>query len=150
MSKILILDPINALIQHLTNGKTANYSTVKTIAVYAGQLSDALKRNDIVKMRDLVPAVYVLLINSEPVSFDPEHIIDLLIVTESRSFDQLDKHTDAITICGQIANYLEINRGWTYNGVPYLIDESVLKVDTLTVDDRYSVFAIHLRITEKL
>lgn len=145
---ILILDPITGLIAHLTSGKAANYSTVKTIGIYAGQLADALKRTNIVKMRDPVPAVYAILIDSTPVQLIPEHVVDLLVVTESKSFDRLDKHTDAITICGEISNYLIQNQTWTYLGIPYTIDETQLKVQNLTIDDRYSVFRIGLSIEE--
>ena len=150
MSQTLVLDPLNAVKQHIENGNENYFSTVATIGIYAGQLSDALRKNNVVKLRDKVPAVYIILIDDTPIAFEPVHNIDLLIVTESRAFIKLDKHEDAATISGQIANYLKLNQGWKYGGLPYLIDESILQVQNLMTDDRYSIFRIGLRIVEKL
>lgn len=144
----LILDQVNALTAHLNSGKENNFAEVKTLQLYAGQLTRAISRGEVIKLREPVPAVYPILIKSKPVAVEPEHYIDLLIVTESQSFEKLDKHTDALTISGKISSYLIKNQSWQYLGLWYTLDESYIEVQPLTVDERYTVFRIALRVVE--
>jgi hypothetical protein len=145
---MLIFDDLNAVIDFIQDGNKDFYPEVKTIDAYKGQLSDAVKNNNVIKLADRLPAVYVILIDSKPLAIIEDYNFDLLIVTESKTFDKKEKHTAALTITGKICNYLKVHDGFNYNGKDYSIEAEAVKVAHLMTDNKYSIYQISLPIKD--
>lgn len=135
----------SAIMDYLADGKAANFSTVQTIAKYAGQIARAaIEEESTLKFDDPLPAVYVLMVDGTPIAQTPEKQFDLIILTEDPVFDQEQKEIDALQIVDGICTYAEENQQWDYNGKTYLLNPEKLMVKTLLSNTRFMMIAISL------
>ena len=90
-----MLNTQQAVIKYLEDGTAANFSSVRTIKVYRGEIARAaIQEEKVRKFADPLPAVYVTMIDGHPVSNIPEKQFDLLVITESRVFNVEKKEAD--------------------------------------------------------
>jgi hypothetical protein len=138
---------LKAIEYYLNQNKAAYFPQVKTIKEYAGEIADAIKDNQVVKMRDILPAVYILFIDGTPAAEEPEFQFDLLIVTETKTFEREANQESNLDISDGIIKAFGNEPGWQYNSLPYLVDREQLKCRTLLSDNKYDVKLINLYIS---
>src|ERR1035437_3564786 len=133
----------SAILDYLSDGKAANFSMVQTIKKYRGEIAKAAAEPERTrKFAEALPAVYVCMIDGNPIAQTPEKQFDLFIITEDKIFDQEQKELDALEVIDGICAYIEESPEWTYNDKVYLIDTEKVKVKTLLSDARFIIIAI--------
>ena len=143
---MFIIDTLSSVLKYLQDGKTNYYPAVKTIDVYKGQLAEAMKGKQIITLSDPLPAVYMVMIDDNPLAEDPVHNIDLVIIAESKVFNKGEKQTAAYSASDNICSYINSNQGWDYSGVPYMIDKERVKITHLMTDNKYTILNMNLTI----
>lgn len=127
-----------AVIQHLTAGKTDNFSEVKTIKAYAGELKDA------VKLTQMLPAALVFTNDSLPLRETAEFNNDIIIITKSDSFDMQTNAANNMQLAEKIVNYLGKNYSWTYSSLPWTLDTEQVSVRTAAIDNKFAIVVVRL------
>jgi hypothetical protein len=146
-----MLNTQQALLQYLNTGKNEFFPTIKAIKKYRGEIARAAAQDEkIRKFADPLPAIYVLMVEGNPIAFTPVKNFDLMVITESRVFDVERKEYDNLVIIDGICNFIDEHPHWNYNNEPYLIDRDKVKVRTILSDARFIIFAISLEIHNAL
>lgn len=137
----------NALIAWLSWAKVDFLPTVNTIGKYRGQIKTASKTADeLRRFIDPLPAIYTIAIEGNPVANDAVINFDLLVITESRSFDKAKKEYDNLVIIEALQNLILQHPGWTYRDNPYCINPENVVVKTLMSDNKYFIYTVSLEI----
>jgi|GEM_PF-1702102 len=138
---------LKAIEYYLNNNAPEYFNQIKTIKEYAGQLSEALKNNSIVKLTDKLPAIYIMFVDGLPASEEPKFQFDLLTMTETKIFNRTTNNESNLDLANGIIKLFADNPGWQYNNMPYLVDREQLKCTTLMSDNRFDVKVINLFIS---
>ncbi len=133
----------NALITHINNSGL----TLNTIKVYSGDMEATDK--GILRLRDPLPACYILFQTGSPRPLNDENnldafaIFDIIIITESKTFDPETKMTTNLQAVTDLATHIIDNYHWTYDDEKYYLDqEQELEIDTIHQDNRHTAIAI--------
>lgn len=126
-----------ALINHL---KESGYN-FKTVKAYAGEVGE----NNAVKLNDFLPAAFVVFLKGNPTGNDYQKF-DILIVTESASFDKELSAANNLELCEDAGFYLDENASFRFEEYDYLIDRDTLEAERIFQDNRFTIVAIHLQI----
>lgn len=129
-----------AIVQHINNSGI----DFKTVKPYAGEIKFSEKG---VHLRDPLPACYILFQTGNPGgdenNLDFACIFDLIVVTESKTFDRQTKLTANLQEATQLVEYLFDNMIWEYGGQRYHLDqEETPDVNIQHQDDRFTAIAI--------
>jgi hypothetical protein len=136
-----------AILKYLTDGMPTYTVPIRTIKKYRGEIARAaIQEEKVRKFADPLPAVYVTMIDGHPISYTPDYNFDLLVITESRTFDIEKKEVDNLEVIDAINSYIQQNSSWKYNNTPYEIDREKVKVKTLLSDSRFIIIAVSLYI----
>jgi len=133
----------NALVAHILAAKAM--LGLNTVEAYAGQLAP-----DSIKMNKKLPACYVMFISGNPVSEERENQFDLLVITESRSFDRKTKQTNNLATVSTLAEWLvhDDNICFIYNGERFWIQngDPDISARTIVQDNRFTVIALSIAV----
>lgn len=128
-----------AILDHITNGKTRYYPTVKTIEGYAGELRDAIK------LAQLHPAIFIWMREGMPQAVVSRYEVDLIVVTSSSSFDK-NNHTNNLELSQSIAEYFGKNFSFIYASLPWTIDTEDMSLTTLMINNKFAIVKISFSI----
>jgi hypothetical protein len=134
-----------SLIAHL--GTQFTSPTVRTIEEYAGQLKEDAK-----KLTQLLPAVLVKYIEGKPAALDKQHRFDLLVITQSRTFDKKTNKNNNIQLVSGIAAWIKNNNHvftpHDSSSGTYEIVKATVRAKTLEVNNRFCIVALSLEIMD--
>lgn len=119
---------------------------LKSLQSYAGELS-----NQTVLETVELPGIFTMFIDSIP---DPQikiHQFDIIVVTESRTFDKLEKMNNNLQLSSDVFDYLT-----KYNHIQalgkrgtYFIDPNQVRATTILINDRFTVIAITIYMQDR-
>ena len=134
----------NALVALITANKTT--LGLNTVKAYAGDLDFDDK---ITKLRDSLPACYILLLRGFP-GGDAENedfaaLFDIVVITESKSFNQETKQNNNLQAVTDLCEYLleDDNLRFEHSGEAFYMDlEHSLEANTIIQDKKYTAISI--------
>lgn len=132
-----------ALINHIANEfKTP---TVKTLRTYAGDL----RRENVARLTTTeLPAVFIMYIDGQPIAQNRRLQQDVLVLTESRSFDRDTNQSNNLLLTEQLCDYFKDNPFFGHPGRNYWIDPEQTRVKMLAQDGRFTLTAISIWIKD--
>lgn len=115
----------------------------KSVDAYSGQIT----QNGI-KERITLPAALVMFRTGAYPIHSSGAKFDILVVTESQSFDKETSKNNNLTACSDLAEYLSIRPGWTYKTQNYLIDQrsDKISVGLILQNDRHTIIAVSVTV----
>lgn len=130
-------------IKGITNSNSKVIFKSKSVEAYAGQIN----QNGI-KERTSLPAALVMFRSGTFPIHNNGAKFDILVITESQSFDKETSKIQNLAACSTVAEYLSTRPGFTYDSKDYLID---LKNDKVSVglilqNDRHTVIAVSVTV----
>ena len=132
-----------ALIAHVnTYNNDQDPKPFKTIKGYGGQIED------IEQLIDPLPGAYIETLDNTPIADDRLFKFDILIITESRYYDQDEHLTENDAIVGNLCRWIAENQSFSDDNHSYEINTDLLKVDPFQHDNTYTITAIEIVIQQ--
>ena len=132
-----------SLITHIKTHFTS--PQVRTIEEYAGQLKDAHK------LTQLLPAVLVMYIDGYPAAEDRQHVFDLIVITQSKTFIKKENRNANLQLSSDVAIWLKQNpifQPYDSSIGSYEILRESMYVRTLLADARFTIIAIRTQVKD--
>ena len=125
------------LIEHI---KSSNL--FKTVEEYAGQI-----KGDGIKATVKHPSALIMNLDGRALrNFKNPMRFDIIVITESNSFNRKTKTNDNLKTAADLMNYLDKNPGFGYLTYSFLSDQESLSGEMYLQNDRYTIILLHLRI----
>ena len=135
-----------ALVDRIKNAVDENGDSIfasASVEAYAGQVG-----KDGIKNSFKLPGALVMFREGSPPQTSTGSRFDILVITESQSFEKGTNLNNNLQASSDIAWYLQQYAGWTYSGKNYLIDvqNNKISVGLILQSARHTVISVSVTV----